>query len=154
MFKKTILKNGLRLVTAPMPGSQSTTVLVFFATGSKYETKDINGISHFLEHLFFKGTKKRPTTLALSEYLDRVGGEFNAFTSQEMTGYYAKVAPEYVEMALDWVSDILLNSKFEAAEIDKERGVIAEEINMKLDNPMRYIGDLWENLLYGDQPAG
>ncbi len=154
MFKKTILPNGLRLITAPMPGSQSTTVLVFFATGSKYETKEINGISHFLEHMFFKGTKKRPTTLALSEYLDRVGGEFNAFTSQEMTGYYAKVAPEYLDMALDWVSDILLNSKFEETEIDKERGVITEEINMYLDNPMRYVGTLWEELLYGDQPAG
>ncbi|MDD2753206.1 MAG: pitrilysin family protein [Candidatus Portnoybacteria bacterium] len=154
MFKKTILPNGLRLITAPMAGSQSTTVLVFFAAGSKYESKENNGISHFLEHMFFKGTKKRPTTLALSEYLDRVGGEFNAFTSQEMTGYYAKVAPEYADMALDWVSDILLNSKFDAKEIDKERGVITEEINMSLDNPMRYLGDLWEELLYGDQPAG
>lgn len=154
MFKKITLSNGLRLVTAAMAGSQSTTVLVLFGAGSKYETKDINGLSHFLEHMFFKGTKKRPTTLALSEYLDRVGGEYNAFTSQEMTGYYAKVAPEYLDMALDWVADILLNSKFDAAEIDKERGVIAEEINMSLDNPMRYVGDLWEELLYGDQPAG
>lgn len=154
MFKKTILPNGLRLVSVAMPESQSTTVLVLFATGSKYETKTINGISHFLEHMFFKGTKKRPTTLALSEYLDRVGGEYNAFTAQEMTGYYAKVAPEYIDMALDRVSDILLNSKFDAAEIDKERGVILEEINMFLDNPTRYVGDLWEELLYGDQPAG
>lgn len=154
MFKKTILSNGLRLVSAPMPGGQSTTVLVLFAAGSKYETKDINGISHFLEHMFFKGTKKRPTTLALSEYLDRVGGEYNAFTGQEMMGYYAKVAPEYLDMALDWVSDILLNSKFDAREIDKERGVITEEINMSLDNPARLVGDLWEERLYGDQPAG
>ncbi len=137
-----------------MPGSQSTTVLVLFATGSKYETKEINGISHFLEHMFFKGTKKRPNTLAISEALDRVGGEYNAFTSQEIMVYYAKVAPEYVDLALDWVSDILLNSKFDAREIDKERGVITEEINMSLDNPMRYVGDLWEELLYGDQPAG
>lgn len=154
MFKKTILPNGLRLITAPMAGSQSTTVLVFFGAGSKYETKENNGISHFLEHMFFKGTKKRPTTLALSGYLDQVGGEFNAFTGQELTGYYAKVAPEYLDRALDWVSDILLNSKFDAAEIEKERGVITEEINMALDNPMRYVGDLWEELLYGDQPAG
>ncbi|HRY52841.1 MAG TPA: pitrilysin family protein [Candidatus Portnoybacteria bacterium] len=154
MFKKTILSNGLRVITAPMAGSQSTTVLVFFATGSKYETKDNNGISHFLEHMFFKGTKKRPTTLDLSEYLDRVGGEYNAFTGQELTGYYAKVAPEYIDMALDWVSDILLNSKFDSAEIEKERGVITEEYNMYLDNPARLVGDLWEELLYGDQPAG
>ncbi|KKT26392.1 MAG: Peptidase M16 domain protein [Parcubacteria group bacterium GW2011_GWA2_43_9b] len=154
MFKKITLPNGLRLVTAAMPGSQSTTVLVLFGAGSKYETKTNNGISHFLEHMFFKGTKKRPTTLALSEFLDRVGGEYNAFTAQEMTGYYAKVAPEYVDMALDWVSDILLNSKFDAKEIAKERGVITEEYNMYLDNPARYVGDLWEQLLYGDQPAG
>ncbi len=137
-----------------MAGSQSITVLVLFGAGSKYENKQNNGISHFLEHLFFKGTQKRPTTLALSEYLDRVGGEYNAFTSQEMTGYYAKVAPEYLSMALDWVSDILLNSKFEEAEIEKERGVITEEYNMHLDNPARLVGDLWEELLYGDQPAG
>src|SRR3989344_7697365 len=153
MFKKITLPNGLRLVTAAMPGSQSTTVLVFFATGSKYETKDINGISHFLEHMFFKGTKKRPTTLALSEFLDRVGGSYNAFTGKEVTAYYAKVAPEYADMALDWVSDILLNSKFDAKEIAKERGVIMEEINMYLDNPARYVGEIWEDLLYGDQPA-
>lgn len=154
MFKKTILKNGLRLVSAPMAGSQSTTVLVLFGAGSKYETKEINGLSHFLEHMFFKGTKKRPTTLALSEFLDRVGGEYNAFTAQEMTGYYAKVAPEYIDMALDWVSDILLNSKFDAKEIEREKGVITEEYNMYLDNPARYVSDLWEALLYGDQPAG
>jgi len=154
MYKKITLKNGLRLVLAPMVGSQSTTALVLFGAGSKYENRQNNGVSHFLEHMFFKGTKKRPTTLALSEYLDRVGGEYNAFTSQEMTVYYAKVAPEYADMALDWVSDILLNSKFDAAEIDKERGVITEEYNMYLDNPARLVGNLWEELLYGDQPAG
>lgn len=154
MFKKTILPNGLRLVSVPMAGSQSTTVLVFFATGSKYETKEINGISHFLEHLFFKGTKKRPTTLAISEVLDRVGGAYNAFTSKETTGFFAKVAAEHWELALDWVADILLNSKFDAAEIEREKGVIVEEINMYWDNPQSYIGELWEDLLYGDQPAG
>lgn len=154
MFKKTILSNGLRLVAVPMSSSQSTTVLVLFGAGSKYETRETNGLSHFLEHMFFKGTKKRPTTMAISEALDRVGGEYNAFTAQEFTGYYAKVAPEYADLALDWVSDILLNSKFDAAEIEKERGVITEEYNMYLDNPARFVGDLWEELLYGDQPAG
>jgi predicted Zn-dependent peptidase len=154
MYKKIILSDGLRLVLVPMKGSQSTTALVLSGAGSKYETKNINGISHFLEHLFFKGTKKRPNTLAIYEALDRVGGEYNAFTGKECTGYYAKVAPEYLDIALDWVADILLNSKFEENEINKEKGVIIEEINMIFDNPMRYVGHLWEELLYGDQPAG
>jgi len=154
MFKKITLPNGLRLVSAPMAGSQSTTVLVLFATGSKYETKDINGISHFLEHMFFKGTKKRPNTLAISEALDRVGGKYNAFTDTEMTGYWAKVDGQHGELALDWVSDILLNSKFDAAEINREKGVIIEEINMRHDTPIVQVGTLWDELLYGDQPAG
>jgi predicted Zn-dependent peptidase len=154
MFKKTILKNGLRLIETPQKDSQTVTVLVLFAAGSKYETKEIKGISHFLEHMFFKGTKKRPTTLAISEVLDRVGGRYNAFTSKEFTGYWAKVGEEHLDLALDWVADILLNSKFDGAEIERERGVIIEEINMYQDTPMAYVGELWEELLYGDQPAG
>jgi predicted Zn-dependent peptidase len=154
MFKKLTLKNGLRLILAPMEESQTISVLVLFAAGSKYETKEINGLSHFLEHMFFKGTKKRPDTMAIAEVLDRVGGRYNAFTSREYTGYWAKVAGEHLDLALDWVADILLNSKFNEAEIEKERGVILEEINMYLDTPMAYVGELWEELLYGDQPAG
>jgi len=154
MHKKIVLPNGLRLILVPMKGSPSTAVLVLFGVGSKYETKNISGISHFLEHMFFKGTKKRPNTLAISEFLDRVGGEYNAFTSKELTGYWAKVASEYTDLAFDWVSDILLNSKFDEGEINRERGVITEEINMTFDNPMRYVVTLWEELLYGDQPAG
>jgi predicted Zn-dependent peptidase len=154
MHKKIILPNGLRLILAPMKESPSAAVLVLVGTGSKYETKEINGLSHFLEHMFFKGTKKRSNTLAVSEALDRVGGQYNAFTSQEMTGYWAKVAADKLDVALDWVSDILLNSKFDAAEIEREKGVIIEEINMYYDMPMRYVGNLWEQLLYGDQPAG
>lgn len=137
-----------------MKESPSVSVLVLFGTGSKYETKKNNGISHFLEHMFFKGTKKRPTTLAISETLDRVGGEFNAFTSEEFTGYWAKVAYEQIDLALDWLSDVLINSQFPAAEIAREKGVIIEEINMHLDAPARYVGSLWQELLYGDQPAG
>ncbi len=154
MFNKTILPNGLRLITVPQAGSESMTVLVLFKTGSKYETKNINGISHFLEHMFFKGTKKRPDTQAVSEVLDRVGGAYNAFTLKETTGYWAKVAAEHWEIAVDWVADILLNSKFDAQEIEREKGVIVEEINMYLDDPRSYVGEIWEDLLYGDQPAG
>jgi len=154
MYKKHTLSNGLRVILAPMEGAKSVTVLVLVGTGSKYETKEINGISHFLEHMFFKGTKKRPTTRDISSVLDEIGGSYNAFTDKEMTGYWAKVDAKHAELALDWVSDIFLNSKIEAAEIEKEKGTIVEEINMYLDTPMRYVSDLWERLLYGDQPAG
>lgn len=154
MYKKFVFKNGLRLVTVPMKGTKAVTVLVLVGTGSKYEDKENNGISHFLEHMFFKGTKKRPNTLAIAETLDRVGGEYNAFTGKEYTGYYAKVDAKHLDLALDWVSDIFLNSKSDSKEIEKEKGVIIEEINMYLDTPVRYVGDLWEGLLYGNQPAG
>jgi len=153
-YRKFTFKNGLRLVTVPMKNTKAITVLVLVGTGSKYETKEINGISHFLEHMFFKGTKKRPNTLAIAETLDKVGGEYNAFTDKEDTGYWAKVDSKHIDLALDWVSDVFLNSKLEPREIEKEKGVIIEEINMYLDTPMFYIEDLWEGLLYDDQPAG
>ena len=153
-YQKFTFKNGLRLVTVPMANTKAVTVLVLVGTGSKYETKEINGISHFLEHMFFKGTKKRPNTLAIAETLDKVGGEYNAFTWKEYTGYYAKVASKHLDLALDWVSDIFLNSKIEQKEIEREKGVIIEEINMNLDQPQRYVWKLWEQLLYGNQPAG
>jgi len=137
-----------------MENANSVTVLILVGTGSKYETKDINGISHFLEHMFFKGTKKRPTTLKISETLDSVGGEYNAFTSKEITGFWAKVDKRHFNVALDWISDIFLNSKFDNKEIEREKGVIIEEVNMYLDTPTAYLGDLWEKLLYGNQPAG
>ncbi len=154
MYKKTTFKNGLRVITIPMENANSVTVLILVGTGSKYETKDINGISHFLEHMFFKGTKKRPTTLKIAETLDMVGGEYNAFTSKEVTGFWAKVDKRHTDVALDWISDMFLNSKFDEKEIEREKGVIIEEVNMYLDTPMAYVGELFENLLYQDQPAG
>jgi len=154
MFRKTTLKNGLRIITVPMQSTKTVTVLVATAAGSKYENKKNNGISHFLEHLFFKGTKKRPNTLAISEELDRVGGAYNAFTSEEHTGYWAKVGHKHLGLALDVISDMFLNSKFDSAEIEREKGVITEEINMYQDTPMQYVGTLFDKLLYGDQPAG
>lgn len=138
----------------PQKSSQTVTVLVLVGTGSKYEKKDISGISHFLEHMFFKGTKERPSPLDVAQTLDEVGGMYNAFTSQEYTGYFAKVASGHFNLALDWVSDIFLNSTLPKKEIEKEKGVIIEEINMNYDNPMSYIQTLWLRLLYGDQPAG
>ena len=154
MFKKITLKNGLRIILVPQKSSQTVTVLVLVGTGSKYEKKDISGISHFLEHMFFKGTKERPSPLDVAQTLDEVGGMYNAFTSQEYTGYFAKVASGHFNLALDWVSDIFLNSTLPKKEIEKEKGVIIEEINMNYDNPMSYIQTLWLRLLYGDQPAG
>ncbi len=153
-YKKITLENGLRVITVPAESANSVTVLILVGAGSKYETKDINGISHFLEHMFFKGTKKRPTTLSISETLDSVGGEYNAFTSKEVTGFWAKVDKRHADVALDWISDIFLNSQFDEKEMEREKGVIIEEVNMYLDTPTAYIGDLWEGLLYGDQPAG
>jgi predicted Zn-dependent peptidase len=154
MYTKQTLKNGVRLITIPMPAAQTFTILVMVATGSRHEARETNGISHFLEHMFFKGTKKRPTAFAISNELDKVGGEFNAFTSKEYTGYYAKVSREQAGLAIDIIGDILLNSKFEQAEIERERGVILEEINLYENNPAMHIEDVFERCLYGDTPAG
>ena len=154
MVNKKTLSNGLRIITIPQKNTSTVTFLVLVKTGSKYETKDINGISHFLEHMFFKGTLKRPNTINIAETLDRVGGEYNAFTSKEVTGYWAKVDAKHQDIALDWISDIFLNSKLDATELEREKGVIIEEMNMYLDTPTAYIGDLWDSVLYGDQPAG
>ena len=153
-YKKTTLKNGLRIITVPAKNTKTVAVIVLVGTGSKYETKDINGLSHFLEHMFFKGTKKRSSTMKIVEPLDQIGGDYNAFTSQEYTGYWAKVDASHLDLALDWVSDIYINSLFNVKEIDRERGTILQELNMILDMPMSYVEYLWINLLYGDQPAG
>ncbi len=154
MFKKTTLDNGLRIITVPESHTKAVTVMVLVGTGSKYETKDINGISHFLEHMFFKGTEKRPTKIDISKPFDSVGGIYNAFTGEDCTGYWAKVEKTHFDMALDIISDMFLNSKLEEEEINRERGVIIEEINMYYDDPMAHAQLLWPQLLYGDQPAG
>jgi predicted Zn-dependent peptidase len=153
-YKKTTFKNGLRIITVPQKNTQAVTVLVLVKTGSKYEKKEINGISHFLEHMCFKGTKKFPSPVAVAEVMDRVGGIYNAFTDQEYTGYFAKVEASQFGLAFDWVSELFLNPLLPKEEIEKEKKVIVEEINMIHDNPMSYIGVLWLKLLYGDQPAG
>ena len=146
--------SGLRLVVVPMPATKTATVFVLVGTGSKYETRDINGISHFLEHMMFKGTAKRPGTMDIARELDSIGAEYNAFTGKEYTGYYAKASAEKLDTSLDVVFDIFLNSKFDEKEIATEKGVIVEEINMYKDLPQRHVGDLFEELLYGNQPAG
>jgi len=153
-FKKKILKNGMKVITVPMPESLTATVLVLVEAGSKYETKEINGLSHFLEHMCFKGTTKRPRAIDIVGELDGIGAQNNAFTGQEYTGYWAKASFRKVSKLLDVVSDIYLNPVFNEGEIEKEKGVIVEEINMYEDMPARHIQDLFIELLYGDQPAG
>lgn len=153
-YNKKVLSNGLRVLTIPMPSLESVTVLVMVNAGSRYETKNISGIAHFLEHMAFKGTEKRPTAIDISSIVDGMGGECNAFTSKETVGYYIKSATERMETSLDLLSDMLLHSKLDAQEIEKEKGVIIEEINMYEDLPMRKIGDIYEQLLYGDTPMG
>jgi len=155
MFKKITLKNGVRIISVPSKDFPTAIILVLVGTGSKYEKRDECGISHFLEHMFFKGTKNRPSPKELIEVLDEVGGLYNAFTSQEYTGYWVKVLVEKFDLALDWISDILLNSTFPEEEIEKEKKVIEEEIKMINDNPMSAVYEiLWLKTLYQDQPAG
>jgi len=153
-YKKKILKNGLRIITVPMKDNNTTTALVLVEAGSKYENKKNNGISHFLEHMCFKGTDNRPNPGDISHELDSLGAQSNAFTSHEFTGYYAKAHSKQTNKLIDIISDLYLNPIFNDDEINKEKGVIVEEINMYQDLPMRSIYDLFMDLLYGDNPAG
>ena len=153
-YTKKVLENGLRVITVPMKDNPTVTVLVLVEAGSKYENKKINGISHFLEHMCFKGTTKRPKAIDISRELDAIGSQYNAFTAQEYTGYYAKSDAKHFKKIFDVVSDIYLNSTFPEVEMEKEKGVIIEEINMYEDLPPRHVQDLMMELLYGDQPAG
>jgi predicted Zn-dependent peptidase len=148
------LDNGLRILTAPLESAQSVTCAIMLAAGSRYETAETNGIAHFSEHMFFKGTERRPTARDISKEIDAIGGEFNAFTGKEYTAYYVKCAAESRDVALDVLVDMLRNSKFAPEEIDREKGVIIEEMNMYFDTPRDFIGGVYEELLYGDQPLG
>ena len=134
-FKLDTLPNGLRILTAPMESAQSVTCAIMLAAGSRYETHDTNGIAHFSEHMFFKGTERRPTARDISMEIDAIGGEFNAFTGKEYTGYYVKCAAESRDIALDVLVDMLRHSKFAPDEIEREKGVIIEEMNMYYDTP-------------------
>lgn len=154
MFTKIKLENGLRIITAPMQGTNTITVLVLCGTGSDYESREIGGISHFLEHMFFKGTIKRSHPDMIKNELDSIGSISNAFTSHEITGYHIKAAKSYLDQSLDLLADIYKNSQLSAEEIERERQVIIEEMHKDRDTPTLYIWWVWERLLYGDQPAG
>src|SRR5213596_963145 len=153
-FERTTLGNGLRVLTAPVAQAQSVSCFVMLAAGSRYETRESSGIAHFSEHMFFKGTERRPTARDIAGEIDAIGGEFNAFTGKESTAYYVKCAAEHRDVALDVLVDMLSNSRFDAEEIDREKGVIVEEMNMYFDTPRDYISGVYEDLLYGDQPLG
>ncbi|PIR88756.1 MAG: hypothetical protein COU09_00465 [Candidatus Harrisonbacteria bacterium CG10_big_fil_rev_8_21_14_0_10_44_23] len=153
-FKKKVLDNGLRIITIPQPNAVAMTALVLVETGSKYETKENSGIAHFLEHMCFKGTTTRPKPMQISSELDSLGAQSNAFTGHEYTGYYAKASADKAMEILDIIADLYINPIFSEDEIEKEKGVIIEELNMYEDMPHRKAGDYFLSLLYGDQPAG
>lgn len=154
MVKKTKLKNGTKVLLVPMDSTKAVTLLVLFPVGSRNEHSKINGSSHFIEHMMFKGTKKRPTTLDISCELDSVGAEYNAFTGKDHTGYYIKTTTEHADLAVDMLSDMLFNSKFENEEMERERKVIIEEIHMYEDNPMMFVEELMEQELFSGNTLG
>ncbi len=153
MFYKKTFSNKLRFVFAPLTG-ETVTILAMVRAGSRYESSSNNGISHFLEHLFFKGTKNRPRAQDISRELDSLGASYNAFTGKEATGFYIKTALSHFSRSLDIIADMLLNPRFAPGEIEKERGVILEEMKMVQDTPMHYVADLFEKLLYGESSLG
>jgi predicted Zn-dependent peptidase len=154
VFERQTLDNGLRVLTAPLPHAQSVACFVMLAAGSRYEEQGNRGIAHFAEHMFFKGTERRPTSRDLTTLVDGIGGEFNAFTSKEYTGYYVRCAGADRDTALDVLIDMIRHSKFDPEEIEREKGVILEEMNMYFDTPRDYIGSVYEGLMFGDNPLG
>jgi predicted Zn-dependent peptidase len=154
VFQRDTLDNGLRVLTADLPYAQSVAVMIMLGAGSRYETAESGGIAHFSEHMFFKGTERRPSARQIAGEIDAIGGEFNAFTGKETTTYYVKCAAEHRDIALDVLVDMLRNSRFDKDEIEREKGVIIEEMNMYYDTPRDFIGGVYEELLWGDQPLG
>ena len=148
------LKNGMRVHLVPFEGTEAVTVLVLTNVGSRYEDDAVWGGSHFIEHLMFKGTERRPNTIDISRTLDRYGAEFNAYTGKDLTGYYVKIAADKAPVAVDLLHDMLFNSLYDPTEMDRERGVIIEEIKMYEDNPMMYIEEVFENILFNGTNLG
>src|SRR3989338_11336466 len=148
MFEQYKLKNHARVILVPQENTHSVTVMVVFPVGSRHETAKLNGVSHYIEHLMFKGTKKRKNTLILTREIDRLGAEYNAFTGKEYTGYYIKSDAQYLETSLDILSDMLFSSLFDPKEMEREKGPVIEEIRMYNDNPLMNIENVFEDLLY------
>ncbi|OGE38179.1 hypothetical protein A3B45_03855 [Candidatus Daviesbacteria bacterium RIFCSPLOWO2_01_FULL_39_12] len=154
MYKISTLPNGLTLITVNMPHLNSVTTLVAVGAGSRYESKNINGISHFLEHMFFKGSRKYPTAEIISTLVDGIGAVNNAYTHKECTVYWIKSSSKHIELSSDIISSMIKESLFSEEEIEREKGVIVEELRMIRDNPTSYIGSLYEKLQFGDTPLG
>lgn len=154
MYNKAVLDNGLRVLTSIMPHSHSVCLAIFVGAGSCYESKEEAGISHFAEHLFFKGTERRPTSKEITQDIEGVGGIINAGTDKEITVFWCKVASPHFSIALDVLSDLLLNSRLDNKDIERERQVIMEEINMNLDLPQQRVNMLIDELLWPEQPLG
>ena len=146
--------HGPTLITVPVKNTQAVTILVFVKAGSRYEDKRINGVAHFIEHMMFKGTKKRPANLLIARELDALGAEYNAFTAKDVTAYWIKLDKRFLSLGLEIISDILFHSLFDPKEFAREKGVIIEEIKMYEDNPLIYIDNLFEQTLYGNCPLG
>jgi predicted Zn-dependent peptidase len=153
-FKKIILKNNIRLILVPDSAKQVVTSMILFGVGSRYETEKLAGISHVLEHMFYKGSQKRPTALDVSEFIENIGGEHNAFTSKEYTGYYTKVAYKHLKKAIDFLSDLVSNPLFPVAELEREKNVILQELDMYEDLPMEVAATNFEKALFGDNALG
>jgi len=151
-YRLDTLSNGLRIITSELPNSESATVTVWVAVGSRFESAKTSGLSHFLEHMVFKGSRKRPTAKDISEAIDSFGGEFNASTSKEWTNFYIKSRVGKIETAFDVLSDMVLNPVLDPKEIEKEKGVICEEIAMYEDTPMAKIDDIFENIIFKGDP--
>lgn len=148
------LPNGLRVLTVPMPGLTSATVCVWVATGSRNEEKRINGISHFLEHMVFKGSKKRASAKEISQAVDSIGAEFNAATSKDWTNFYIKAHVDHLETAFDVLSDMVINPLLKEEEIEREKGTIIQEIAMYEDTPIMKIGDVFEEVAFAGNSLG
>lgn len=153
-FKIFKLKNGVNILLAPMKNTEAITTLALLPLGSRFEKDEEAGSAHFIEHMLFKGTQKRPTNLILSQELDVLGADYNAFTSREYTGYWIKILKDNIENSLDILSDIFFNSLFEVSELEREKGVILEEIKMYQDNPSFHIYDLFYETFFEHHPLG
>ena len=154
MYQRTVLDNGLRILTSTMPHTHSVSITVFIGTGSRYESAEQSGASHFIEHILFKGTAKRPTAKEIAITIERIGGLFNASVGQEESTYWAKVAQPHLDTALDVLADMLRHARFDPAEIDKERDVITKEINLTLDTPSDLVHLLNNQLVWPNHPLG
>ena len=152
MYFQTKLSQGLRLITVPVKNAESVTIEVLLPVGSRYETKDLNGASHFIEHMMFKGTKRRPSSLLVAKELDSLGARYNAFTSKDHTGYWIKAVDDKTEKAFDILSDMVFNSVFDKEEFEREKKVILEEVKMYEENPLFHIEDMFEKVLFGNHP--